>query len=229
VNKKLRATLIASVLAGLWATGASAAPITVNYTGFADGSAQGGIAGVRTATVQAGEFSFNVTENGGVFWDSVLEAFCIDVTTNLVQANGVQYDLVAASSLGATRLSLIGNLYDNYAATLSGSVQSAAFQLALWEIIYDYGGALNLNAGSFKATSSFDGARALASTWLSGLSASYVSSNYDFYVLEAISPAKNQRLLTAQLRPVQVPEPATLAILGTGLLLCGVMRRRRYS
>jgi hypothetical protein len=221
--------MFGGLLAGLWAVGASAAPISVTYTGFADGYEQGSIAGVRNATVHAGEFRFNVTNNGGVYWDSTLEAFCIDVTTNLVQNSGVQYDLVSASSLGATRLSLIGNLYDNHAATLSGATQSAAFQLALWEIIYDHGNGLNLNSGSFSATSAFDGAKALASSWLGGLNASYVGSAYDFYVLEPINPVSNQRLLTAQLRPVQVPEPATLALLGTGLLICGVMRRRRAS
>jgi hypothetical protein len=226
--KRTAALLATGLVAWLWAFGAGATPITVKFNGFVNGYRVGSISGVRNVSgVAAGEFDFNVSDNGGVYWDDELKAFCIDVNDDLVTGTSVMYDLVAAGPSGALsseQLSLISQLYDGHAGALGNATNDAAFQLALWEILYDSGGPLELqNDGNFSA-STFNTSRDLAQVWLDGLvaNANYQSSKYELYVLGADYPEVNQTLITAH----SVPEPGTLSLLGVGLIAFGITRRR---
>jgi PEP-CTERM motif-containing protein len=220
-------------LASLWALSASATPISVAFQGFSNGSQNGSISGVRDAGVAAGQFEFNVVS--GVFWDTTLDAFCIDVTTNLITGGSASYDLLAANTstrLNNNQRSLIASLYDQHGSQITSATNSAAFQLALWEIVYDSATSLALGNGSFSG-SGFGSSLTTAQSWLGGLNTSgtYSSSNYDFFVLEAPNNDNgrdiNQSLLLV--KPTSVPEPGTLALLSAGLIACGLARRRRVA
>ncbi|TVS10678.1 MAG: PEP-CTERM sorting domain-containing protein [Gammaproteobacteria bacterium] len=227
--KTLISAALVSAAALTWSMSAEASKIEMNYNDFANGSKTGSISGVRNVSVRAGLFDFKVNDNetGEAYWDEDLQAFCIDVSTNLVTSGKVSYTLEGAGSsdfLTDRQRSLIAQLFDLHGDKLGNAEADAAFQLALWEIMYDSGGSLTLTNGNFRA-GTFDSARNLAQGWLNDLNGvdDYSSSQFEFFVLRPYSPTSNQTLLTW--RPV--PEPALLALLGGGLLLIAVARRRR--
>lgn len=202
--------------------------IGVDYLQFENGSRRGTI--TPGGGVLAGQFRFDVKDRGGVFWDDTLNAFCIDVTTRL-DLGHVTYAFESASESSyldtdGRQLSLISQLYDKAASKLGAAKEDAAFQLALWEIIYDFHGPLSLTGGTFSATQ-FDGARGVAQSWLDLLTvgADYASSRYEFFVLDPRCEdctKDNQTLLTAR----RVPEAGAVGLLGIGLLMVGALRRR---
>ncbi|MCC5794536.1 MAG: hypothetical protein JJT85_07345 [Chromatiales bacterium] len=220
--------------AGLLALAADvgATPITLQYTGFVAGSQNGQITnGSSTQSVAAGQFNFNVINDGGVYWDDTLQAFCIDVDNRLVTGGQVVYDFTvaaASSRLSGAQLALVGQLYENNAGSLGSSLNDAAFQLAVWEIVFEPN-PTSLDDGLFSSSSfgANGGARAIANGWLAALdtSSTALSAAWEFYVLEPLKPKENQALIVA--RPVPVSEPGMMLLLAGGLgLLVGLRRRR---
>jgi len=230
------AAVFATSIASLGLASASlASPITLQYTGFVSPPAPTGTITNNGAgqSAAAGQFNFNVlTDNDGVYWDSTLQAFCIDIGSNLVTNSPATYSFNSAAGsarLNNQQLALIGQLYDNHAAALGNNINDAAFQLALWEIVYEAPNTLSLSNGDFSSTAfgPNGGARTVANDWLAGLDLNSLalSSQWEFFVLEAISPIPNQALLVA--REIAVSEPATLVLLIGGLGLGLMFHRRR--
>ncbi len=248
--KHKRILLAAGVLSALSAVAARADLISVTYQGatypnYEIGQIQStGSPVVGTfRSVDAGEFKLAVAPD--VFGSSTLDAFCIDVNHWLVTPSAY-YDIRPIASVSGDRLSLIGQLYDEGAGSLGDGLHdpsdSAAFQLALWEIMFEGDGSVGSSAtasnfnffsnGDFMARQFPSGTLDLANSWLHGLDLSGTPSGaYQFYEMVPsdssgnLTPNSNQRLLVAR----KVPEPGTLALLGAGVFAFGFVRRRREN
>ena len=137
---------------------------------------------------------------------------------------------VPGGGMGEYRAGLIQSLYDNhYGSAFSSRTESAAFQLAIWEIVHETGveegGSYDLNVavGDFRVTggnvqNEQDGfgqsAVSLANTWLSGL------SSVDVTTLVALTNEQYQDQI------LLIPLPAPVLMAGIGLLAVPLVRRK---
>lgn len=122
-------------------------------------------------------------------------------------------------------------LYSSSFASVHAGVQQAAFQLAVWEIVRETSGTLNVtkssaanSTDSFYLTSTNSAVEHLANGYLSA------AQNYNgsaLYSLTKLTNATYQDLVVAQRITAAVPEPETYALFMGGLGVIGLLARRR--
>jgi hypothetical protein len=217
----MRSLLFKTIVSGSLAIGACglsmAQPVT--FTGFANGYqaitfALNPSSPYQAYTIAAGGFA---TSYAGASFTS----YCADMFQELPAWNtaNTSYGEVGAAGFFGTKLDDVAKLFSG--VSVSTSLESAAFQLALWEIQYEASGAYDLSTGSaiFKDANLADGdAVALAQTYLNGLSG--YGSSMQVHVLASGS---NQDVVFA----TPVPEPSTYALMLVGLTGVGLAARRR--
>jgi hypothetical protein len=173
--------------------------------------------------VNAGGFAGRIGPNPGpnppttpiIFW-------CAELTQTFGFGTVYEY---TSSPLGNTLLSQLFTEVGGSASATGTTVGSAAFQLAIWEILFEGGtyGGLNVSSGSFQASG--DGAAITqANSWLAGLSAGSPAT----VALFLLSSPDHQDFITDTNTPLlQTPEPGSLALLGIGILAAIFAMRRR--
>ena len=98
---------------------------------------------------------------------------------------------------------------------------AAAFQLAVWEIVFDDN--LDLSVGGFTGdTNTYSGT---AQGYLNAV-AGYVGTGYTDWTVYTLTNASHQDFVTAR---INVPEPGSLALAGLALAGLGFVSRRRRS
>jgi hypothetical protein len=135
-----------------------------------------------------------------------------------------------SSGMGATKAALLDELWDRHYADITDANSGAAFQVAVWDIVYDAD--FNLNSGNFKAYGN-TAATTLAATWLTDINTN--NTPYGNPNLIAIKSDCYQDQVTFG-PPVLSPPPGTplpsaasgtaVALLGLGL---GRLTGRRRS
>lgn len=167
--------------------------------------------------VAAGAFALQYRIAPNQTWIDFL-TYCLepDELLGISGSTPVSGDFVARlgdSAEYAAAATNLGRLYQTYFTdSLTSSVKSAAFQVAVWELATD--AVTNLAAGNFRLSTTGTVATQ-ASTYLT--TANWVTPS-DVGVILRVG---NQDLL------VQVPEPSTLALFGMGLAGIMAARRRR--
>lgn len=193
-------------------------------------------------------------------------AFCVQLDQFVTLGNTYTYQTTSLANLptigSEAKANYITELFGRYFdptwlnPSFTGSTASLAFQLALWELVYDGPTNLNVNdttktLGTFSDTSSGDAAAAsLAQKFLKGGSGGYVALSGDTSVFASRLPGYTLTGLTDQ--PVggansavaggvqdqivitppggQVPAPAGVWLAGAGLVaLFGRGRLRKKS
>lgn len=224
--KRFIKTVISASIAAIGigvAASASALTFDLTYNGFALGSAESAAIAstspaVNYSSVAAGAFSFTAAATG-VANQSFL-AYCIEITQSLVNF-GTDYTTTTPAGYGWSnaRQTDIAKLFNvGYLSSLTSTVKSAGFQLALWEMVYD-SGTYNLASGNFTGSSGNAGVITHANAYLAAAAAG-TTGHGQFTVWQ--SPTAQNYL------QFQVPEPGSLALIA-GLGMVGFALRTRAT
>lgn len=231
---------VIALTATLAAAGAATADsVDLTYTGPGNGRSFSVITNGTATQVFAGQLNFSVVNGSGstgVRLNGPLLTYCIDVlepvgpglnTYNLASLADAPVTAGSVSpAMGPQKAAAIARLY-----TAAGGDQftanndfAAAFQLAVWEVIADFGttgATLDIDGGNFEVTSSINaGTRSV----LNGLLAAAAD---DSVALFAGLGALTNEGFQDQLYAVVVPLPGAAGLAAVGLAGVVVARRRR--
>jgi hypothetical protein len=218
---------------------AAATPVAADTLKY-DGAWFGSYYGTYTITdsapyrapvsVYAGAFKMTDISGSTLPVGTSFMALCIDIyhfvssSTSYTLRSGDAF--YSGASYKATDLERLASyVFDN--GLLTNGAQSAAFQLAAWEIVSDRAGtgSYDVYGGDFRVTGGSSEVRSLANSWLGIVNAGQYDISQNLSVWQQDIAGSTQDL--AVFAPV--PEPETYMLLLAGLGLMGFVARRRID
>jgi len=213
---------ISYVLVMVLAIGTSQADlISVKYDHMGASSKINIAAPKSMSSVSAGLLVLKKNSGSDMWANGTLAGFCIEIEQN-ASSSYSNYtvgtlDSVLDSGTASAMRELWGRYYDESWMNTGNSiynVQAAAFQTAVWELIYDGIEDVDLAHGGFSMTAN-ESIMSLANTWLGSLDGSGPKAD-----LRILSNASHQDFV------VEVPEPMTLVMFVSALGCMGLRWRK---
>lgn len=191
-------------------------------------------------------FDRNAVDNAGLgalVAGTTLTTFCIEGTQNvtinetatfayiLTNPGQAPIDNVGSNYVMGANAATLQKFWDAYfSQSFASNEKSAAFQLGVWEIVYDGGESANIGAGNFTSSAVAGnlvsaGALSQAQTWLSGLNAVSPTEHYSLYVL---SDAGLQDQLFGVKAAGGTPVPLPAAFPASLVVLAGVGAWKKF-
>ena len=220
------------------ASAAAGSTVSLSQQNSADTFNGGGNAHVRVSTPDANALAGGFRLTDGV---NDLVAWCLDLLTELSFPGGsTDYTATAtpfsntSGGLSAATVGNIESLFETAYSTLdlNDDAQSAGFQLALWEVVYESDAAVgfSLSNGTFQQvrnTGAANAAEAAANGFLAGLGGP-VTQEYRLTFFESSVDGSGDQISQNLVSVTPVPLPAAAWMLGLCLAgLAGLGRRRK--
>jgi hypothetical protein len=178
-------------------------------------------------TVYAGAFKMTDMTGPTLPAGSTFMAWCVDIYDFI--ASSASYsresgaDFYSSTTYKAADLERLASyVFDN--GLLTNNMQSAAFQIAAWEVVNELAGTGSYNAtsGDFRVTSGNASVLGLANGWLG------IVNDGTYGITQSLSVWQDAHGGTQDLAVfAPIPEPETYAMLLAGLALMGFVARRR--
>lgn len=194
------------LLAAALASSAAQASV-VNLTGYTYNPVESVTAVIQAIPAPYGPTAVNAGQFDGTLDGSPFVTFCADLYQTF--SFGTTYTDYTIQPLTLIQTLDLGRLFTSHYAQVVDSSTAAAFQVAIWEILYEANPAYDVSSGNFLA---FGASTPLAQNWLHNLG-TFADITY---TVQRLGNREQQDFLTwINVTPqLTVPEPSSLALFG---------------